>query len=88
MGYKFVSPNSQFRGYGAEACLRFDDRKDLEPEELDGILSSAHENGAIIWDDAVGNETAYVVELPGRPQETYTKDALVRSLKQYLLATG
>lgn len=88
MGYKFVSPSRQYQAYGAEACLRFDDKQDLVPEELHAILSQAHENGAIIWDDAVNQETAYVVELPGRPQETYTKEALLRSLKQFLLPAG
>lgn len=88
MGYKFGSPSRQYESYGAEAYIRFDDKRDLQPDELDAILSLAHENGAVIWDDAVNKETAYVVELPGRPQEIYTKEALIRSLKQFLLPAG
>lgn len=81
MRYQVVEPSLKFGSYGAEACIMILDPGTNNDEEIERILNTAHEVGAVIWDDAAGHaETQYVFALPGKTQTKYRKDDLVREL--------
>lgn len=61
--------------YG-KPCVIVADEAVLEPVE---VMDFCHRVGAI-YDD--GEDDCYVVQLPDRPQELYTKEALICSLKR------
>lgn len=58
-------------------CLIIEDEDDVI--DIDTLLEYATEQGALCSD---GEDYCFVVQLPGRPVELYTEEALCHSLKR------